>query len=102
MSLFRVIYGWCLKVPLLPWKEKSSFMRNQTHSGTELQVSHFIDKFSKHLVIKQTGFTPGEGAVITGFGIIVLGADYKYSEIASWIDLLGVFGKKLFLAPAQG
>lgn len=102
MSLFKVTYGWCLKVPLLPWKEKSSFMRNQTHSGTEIQVSHFIDKYSKYLVIKQTGFTPRVEAVITGFGNIILGADYKYSEIASWIDLLRVFGKKLFLAPAQG
>lgn len=42
-------------------------------------------------------YTPKEGAVITGFGNLVLGTDYKYCEMASWFELLRVFGKKLWL-----
>lgn len=50
-------------------------------------------------LIKLRGLTPGVLAAITGFGNLFLGADYKYSEIAAWIEPLGVFGKKSFLAP---
>lgn len=61
-----------------------------------------MDKFPKYSLIKYTGFTPRVLAVIVGFGNLALGAHYKYSEIASWIEPLRLFGNKLFLASAQG